>query len=176
MESLNKIFTENDVNSLADAVLKKSVEKVSDELATNFTSEMADCIYQHYQEVRARIESELIKEITEEFVSNPMQYKFSKLREKLFLENKDLLIKTLTDEAIFKSVEDVIENYTHRNYQFQWRWKEAIVKIVFENWSKFEDDQIVNNQLLREIKRLKSQIATLNQKLADSLINTEEHF
>ncbi len=106
-------------------------------------------------------------DITEEFIQNPMQYKFAKLREKLFFENKDLLTKTLTDEAIMLSVENVIENYTHRNYQFDWRWKDAIVKIIGENWHKFKDDERVNNGLLRQIENLKSQVNSLQQKLND---------
>ena len=51
--------------------------------------------------------------------------------------------------------------------QFEWRWKDAIVKIIGENWHKFKDDERVNNGLLRQIENLKSQVNSLQQKLND---------
>ncbi len=167
MESLIKVFTEEQVNDASTKILKASITKITDELQGKFSQEMESWIYEHYLNSKSKIESELIKDITEEFIKNPMQYKFAKLREKLFLENKDLLTKTLTDEAIMLSVENVIENYTHRNYQFDWMWKDAIVKIIGENWHKFKDDERVNNGLLRQIENLKSQVNSLQQKLND---------
>ena len=88
MESLNKLFTEEQVNDVATKILKLSVEKINDELRNKFVHEVESWIYEHYLNSKNKIESDLIKEITEEFVKNPMQYKFSALREKLFLENK----------------------------------------------------------------------------------------
>lgn len=167
MESLNKVFTEEQVNDASTKILKASITKITDELQGKFSDEMESFIYEHYLNAKSKIESELIRDITEEFIQNPMQYKFAKLREKLFLENKDLLTETLTDEAIMLSVEKVIMNYTHRNYQFEWRWKDAIVKIICENWHKFKDDERVNNGLLRQIENLKSQVNNLQQKLND---------
>lgn len=167
MESLNKVFTEEQVNDASTKILKASITKITDELQGKFSQEMESWIYEHYLNSKSKIESELIKDITEEFIQNPMQYKFSKFREKLFLENKDLLTKTLTDEAIMLSVENVIENYTHRNYQFDWKWKDAIVQIIGNNWHNFKDDERVNNGLLRQIENLKSQINSLQQKLND---------
>lgn len=167
MESLDKVFTEEQVNDASTKILKASITKITDELQGKFSDEMESWIYEHYLNSKSKIESELIRDITEDFIQNPMQYKFAKLREKLFLENKDLLTKTLTDEAIMLSVENVIENYTHRNYQFEWRWKDAIVKIIGENWHKFKDDERVNNGLLRQIENLKSQVNSLQQKLND---------
>lgn len=165
MKSLNKLFTESEVNDVSTKILKQSIDKITEHLQNEFCQEMQSWIYEHYLNSKNKIESDLIKEITEEFVKNPMQYKFAKLREKLFLENKEMLTKTLTDEAIMLSVENTIENYTHRDYQFHWRWKEAIVKIIFQNWSKFQKDEIVNNQLLREISILKTQVFNLQEKV-----------
>lgn len=167
MESLNKVFTEEQVNDASTKILKASITKITDELQGKFSQEMESWIYEHYLNSKSKIESELIKDITEEFIKNPMQYKFAKLREKLFLDNKELLTKTLTDEAIMLSVENVIENYTYRNYQFDWRWKDAIVQIIGNNWHKFKDDERVNNGLLRQIENLKSQVNSLQQKLND---------
>ena len=114
MESLNKLFTEDQINDTSTKILKASITKITDELQGKFSQEMESWIYEHYLNSKSKIENDLIKEITEEFIQKPMQYKFAKLREKLFLENKDFLTKTLTDEAIMLSVENVIENYTHR--------------------------------------------------------------
>ncbi len=162
MESLNKVFTEEQINDLSTKILKSSITKITDELQGNFSNEIESWIYEHYLNSKSKIENELIRDITEEFIQNPMQYKFAKLREKLFLDNKELLTKTLTDEAIKMSVENVIENYTHRNYQFHWKWKDAIIEIIGNNWHKFKDDERVNNGLLRQIENLKSQIEELN--------------
>jgi hypothetical protein len=165
MESLNKLFTEEQVNHASTKVLKASITKITDELQGKFSEEIESWIYEHYLNSKSKIENELIKEITEEFIKNPMQYKFGKLREKLFLDNKELLTKTLTDEAIMLSVENVIENYTHRNYQFSWRWIDAILEIIAKNWHKFRDDERVNNGLLRKIEMLKSNINDLKQSI-----------
>ena len=167
MESLNKIFTEEQVNDASNKILKASITKITDELNDKFSQEMGSLIYEHYLNSKSKIEGELIKDITEEFIQNPMQYKYAKLRERLFLENKDMLTKTLTDEAIMLSVENIIENYTHRSYQFDWRWKDAIIQIISNNWYKFKDDERVNNGLLRQIENLKSQVNILQQKIND---------
>jgi hypothetical protein len=167
MESLNKVFTEEQINDASTKILKASITKITDELQGKFSDEMESWIYEHYLNSKSKIENELIREITEEFIQNPMQYKFAKLRKKLFLDNKEVLTKTLTDEAIMLSVENVIEIYTHRNYQFEWRWKDAIVEIIGKNWHKFKDDERVNNGLLRKIENLKSQVNSLQQKLND---------
>lgn len=165
MENLNKVFTEQQVNDISSKVLKTSIAKITDELQGKFSQEMESWIYEHYLNVKNKIEKELIRDITEEFVQDPMQYKFAKLREKLFLENKELLVKTLTDEAIMLSVENVLEKYTHRNHQFDWKWKDAILKFISENWHKFKDDERVNSGLIRDIDMLKSQINILKMKI-----------
>jgi UDP-2,3-diacylglucosamine pyrophosphatase LpxH len=167
MESLNKVFTEEQVNDASSKILKASITKITDELQGKFSQEMEGWIYEHYLNSKSKIENDLIREITEEFIQKPIQYKFAKLREKLFLENKEFLTATLTDEAIMLSVENVIETYTHRNYQFEWRWKDAIIQIIGNNWHKFKDDERVNNGLLRQIENLKSRVNSLQQKLTD---------
>jgi len=165
MKSLNKIFTEEEINNISTKILKRSITKITDEIRGEFSQEMESWIYEHYLNSKSKIENELIKEIIGEFIQNPMQYKFNKLREKLFLENKELLTKTLTDEAIMISVENIIEKYTHRNYQFHWKWKDAILEIIGENWYKFKDDERINNNLLNQIQNLKSQVNDLKQKI-----------
>ena len=78
-----------------------------------------------------------------------------------------MLIGILTDEAIEKTVETVIWQHTDKGYHFNWKWTDAIVRIIGENWHKFKDDERVNNGLLRQIDQLKSQISHLQEKLND---------
>ena len=165
MESLNKLFTEEQINEVSNKILKESITKITDELQGKFCQELESWIYEHYLNSKQKIEKNLIAEIVEKFVENPMDTKFSNLRKKLFLENKELLTGTLTDEAIMLSVETVIKKYTNGDYYFHWQWKDAIIRIIGENWHEFKDDERVNNGLLRQIESLKSQVNSLQQKL-----------
>ncbi len=167
METLNEVFTEKQVEEVSDKILKSTIGKIKSELEDKFYNEMSSFIYEHYMNASDNIHENLIKEITEEFVTEPKNYKFKKLRQKLFNENKDLLIGILTDEAIETTVESVILQHTDKGYHFNWRWTDAIVRIVGENWHKFKDDERVNNGLLRQIDQLKSQISHLQEKLND---------
>jgi hypothetical protein len=167
METLNEVFTEKQVDEVSDKILKSTIEKVKSELSDKFYNEMSSFIYEHYSNASDTIHENLIKEITEEFVTEPNNYKFLKLRQKLFNENKEVLTKLLTDEAIEKTLENVIWQHTNKEYHFNWKWTEALVRIIGENWHKFKDDERVNNGLLRQIDQLKSQISHLQEKLND---------
>ena len=167
MKTLNEVFTEKQVDEVSDKILKSTIEKIKSELSDKFYNEMSSFIYEHYNNASDTIHENIVKEITEEFVAEPKNYKFLKLRRKLFNENKDLLIGILTDEAIEKTVENVIWQHTDKGYHFNWKWTDAIVRIIGENWHKFKDDERVNNGLLRQIDQLKSQISHLQEKLND---------
>lgn len=165
MEILDKVFTEEQVASVSDKILKKSLEGIANDLQNNFYNEMGLFLYEHYNNAKDKIEGDLISEITDQFIRDPMKNRYAELRRKLFLENKDMLVRTLTDEAIQKSVEDVIEQYTHRDYHFAWRWKDAIVRIILENWTDLQGDERINTGLLRKIDQLQSQIFELQTRL-----------
>ena len=165
MKTLNDVFTEKQVEDVSEKILKSTIEKFKSELSDRFYDQMNAFLFEHYDNVSEDIHRKLIDEITEEFVSNPTNYKFLKLRQKLFNENKEMLVKTLTDEAIEKSVNNLIWDYTDHSYSFSWKWKEAMVKIIVENWDKLKDDEIITNQLLRQISQLKSQVSSLQEKL-----------
>ena len=167
METLNKVFTEKQVDEVSDKILKLTIEKIKSELSDKFFNEMSSFIYEHYSNASDEIHEKLIKEICDEFIAEPKNYKFLKLRQKLFNENKDLLIGVLTDEAVEKTVENVIWQHTDKSYHFNWKWTDAIVRIIGENWHKFKDDERVNNGLLRQIDQLKTQISHLQEKLND---------
>ena len=167
METLNELFTEKQVDEVSNKILKSTIEKIKSELSDKFYNEMNSFIYEHYSNASDEIHEKLIKEITDEFISDPKNYKFLKLRQKLFNENKELLTTIITDEAIEKSVENVIWQHTDKSYHFNWKWTDAIVRIIGENWHKFKDDERVNNGLLRQIEQLKSQISSLQEQLND---------
>ena len=165
MDSLDKVFTEEQVNEVSQKILKSTISKITDEISNKFYHELDNYIYDHYTNTKSRVEKSLIEEITEQFILDPNNSKYYNLRKKLFSENKDLLIKTLSDESIYESVENVIEKYTHRDYTFNWRWKEAILRIIAENWHLFKDDERIHSQLLRENQSLKDQIARMREKI-----------
>jgi len=167
METPNEVFTEKQVDEVSDKILKSTIEKIKSELSDKFYNEMNSFIYEHYSNASDEIHEKLIKEITDEFILDPKNYKFLKLRQKLFNENKDLLATIITDEAIEKSVENVIWQHTDKSYHFNWKWTDAIVRIIGENWHKFKDDERVNSGFLRQIEQLKSQISYLQEKLND---------
>jgi hypothetical protein len=167
METLNEVFTEKQVDEVSDKILKSTIEKIKTELSDQFYNEMSNYIYEHYSNASDAIHKNIVKEITEEFVTEPKKYKFLKLRQKLFNENKDMLISVLTEEAIKKSIETAIWEHTDKSYHFNWKWIDAIVRIIGENWHKFKDDERINNGLLRQIEQLKLQISHLQEKLND---------
>lgn len=166
MKTLNEAFTAKQVEEVSDKILKSTIEKIKSELADKFYNEMSSFIYEHYSNASDTIHEKIVSEITEEFVTDPKNYKFKKLRQKLFNENKDLLIGILTDEAIEKTVENVIWQHTDKGYHFSWKWTDAIVRIICENWHKFKNDERVNNELLRQIYQLKSQIDQLKSQIS----------
>ena len=165
---MKDLFKESEVESFVKLFANKTTEKLKENLLDSFYSEVQDYLYQHYDNIKAKIQGELIGEITEEYIKNPTDYKFKKLREKMFLENKDTLTKVLTDEAIFESVENVIEQYTHRNYHFEWRWKDGIARFILENFDLFKNDERVNSWIGRQLENKDNRIKYLESKIEES--------
>ena len=161
------IYNEEEISKLADTFAKKTTDKLKDDLLGDIYNNVSQYLYEHYDNFKNKIEAELIKSICEEYVKTPAEYKFADLRKKIFNENKEELTKILTDEAIEKSVEDVIEKYTHRDYHFNWRWKDAIVRIILENWDKFKDDERIQMQFGRELDNRNYQIEQLKRQLEE---------
>lgn len=70
-----------------------------------------------------------------------------------------------------------MENYTHRDYMFSWKWKDAIIHVIQNNWDKFKNDERINNGLLSQIASLKDRINNLHKKLNDvqSIADTDNN-
>ena len=164
---MKDIYEEKEIEELSDKVLLSVRDKVKEQIADAVYDNLSSYLYDHYRNNKDKIEGELITSITEEYVKNPKDYKFAKLREKMFKENKDLLTKTLTDEAIQKSVENVINEYTHRDYDFAWCWKDGIANFILNNWDKFKDDKNINEKFGRELEQKQSRIDRLEEKIKE---------
>ena len=161
------VYKEEDVIKLADEFAKKSVDKLKGDLVDAFYQDVSNYLHEHYQNNQNRIERQLISSICEEYVKDPKNYKFADLRKKMFLENKEEIVKTLSDEAIASSVENVIEQRISRDYHFEWRWKDGIAKFVVENLEMFKEDKRVQEWITRDIKRRDDRIAWLEEKLRE---------
>jgi len=176
METLNKLFTEQDVENVSEKILSSTKQKIKDQIADTFYEEMSDCLFEHYNNFKDGMKADLLKEITDQYVSDPVNYQFREFRNKLFAENKDVILKSLTDQAIFETVESIILEYTHKQQTFGWMWNEAIAKIVLANWGKFKDDERIQMSFGREIDNLKGQIQRLQERLNEvSSIVDENH-
>ena len=87
MENLQKLFTEEQVNNVAEKILAATKDKFFEQLNQSFYKETSDYLYEHYNNFQSGLKNDLIKEITEQFVSDPSNYQFRELRNKLFKEN-----------------------------------------------------------------------------------------
>lgn len=164
---MKDIFNEEDINKVVEVFTKKTIDKLKEDLLDDIYKAISEYLYEHYRNNKDKIEEELINSICEEYVKNPLEYKYSKLREKIFNEHKEELSKVLTNEGIEKSVEDVMMKYTTRNYHFSWKWKDEIVRFILEHWNDFKNDERINQGLLREIENKKVYINSLKERLND---------
>jgi hypothetical protein len=167
MENLNKLFTEQEVEIVSEKILTATKDKIKEQISEAFYKETSDYLYQHYDNFKDGLKSSLIKEITEQYVNEPANYQFRELRNKLFAENKEEILKSLTDHAIFETVESILLEYTHKKQMFSWKWNESIAKIILNNWETFKDDERIQMTFGREIDNLKRQIRFLQEKIND---------
>lgn len=161
------LFEEKQVEELAEKVLGKVKQTIKDDIADKLYTELSAYLYEHYTNATDKIKQNLVDQITEEFVKNPMDYKFAKLREKLFQENKDEIVKLLTDEQIFLNVEMIIWDYSHREHSFKWKWEEAVSKFIIKHIDDFKDNERIQAMFGRENDRLKRVINALEAKIKE---------
>lgn len=164
---MKDLYNEGEVIKLADEVTKSVAEKCKEMICDASYDTMSSYLYEHYTNNKEKIEGELIASITEEYVKNPTEYKYAKLRKKMWDEHKKEMTEVLTDEAIKESVEKVIMDYTHRDYHFEWQWKDAIARIILERWDVFKDDKRINDAFGRERDSLQSEVRYLKERLAE---------
>lgn len=165
MENLKEIFTEQEVIEVSEKILSKTIDRIKNEIEGKFYNEMKDFLYQHYDNISDDVHKKLIQEISDEFISDPNNYKFVSLRRKMFDENKDLMIDILTDEFIKNKMEDVFWQRFNNDNFFKFKWVEGIVKLISENYNEIIKDESINSALLKEIKNLKEKNIYLQNKI-----------
>jgi len=164
---MNELYTEENIKDFSSKFSKQISEKLKDDLVDDFYNITQDYIYEHYNNFKDKIEGELISQITEEYIKEPTAYKFSKLRKKMFSEHKEELISILTDEAIKENVEKIIHKYTHKDYSFEWQWKDSIAQIILEKWDMFKDDERIKSYFGRELERKNKKIEYLEKQIQE---------
>ena len=176
MDTLKLIYDENKVAEIAEKILAVTKEKIKDQIANEYYKEVENYLYEHYTNNKDKIKQQMIREISDEYVANPANYQFGELRKKIFEENKDAIVGALTDDAIMKNMENILLEYTHINYTFNWRWKDGIVNLIRKNWDLFKDDERILSGLGREIENLKYQNKQLQDRLNSitATINDDE--
>lgn len=163
MEELKQIFGEKH-EEVASKIFESLIDKLKDSLSGEFYKEMQDYMYQHYENHQDRIRKKLIEELCDKYIEDPAAQQFRELRAKIFYENRDEIIASLTDDAIRANMSAILfDSVSHKNL-FSWQWKDAIVDLVKKNWNLFKDDERVDGALLREIGSLKRQIEDLQQR------------
>lgn len=165
MENLNKLFTEKDIEEVSERILSSTKEKILEQISNAFYKENSNFLYEHYNNFKNSLKNDLIKEITEEFINDPTNYQFRELRDKLFLENENQILKSLTDQAIYNSLETIILKYSHKNEIFSWGWNQGITKFILNNWDNFKNNSNIKDGFGREIERLNDIIKNLQEKL-----------
>lgn len=164
---MNDSLNEEQVNALAGGVLKKLKDGLVEQVADEFYTQMSCYLYDHYTSHKDKVFDGVLAEVVDKYRTEPRGGKFAELRKRMFEDNKETLTATLTDEAIMKSLEKALMEYTHRDYHFNWQWKEGIVKVILQNWDSFKDDPRINDAFGRALQRKDERIKYLEEKLGE---------
>jgi len=160
---MNELFTEEDVNELAEKIYKGVEDKFQD----LYYDSIQSYLYEHYVNASEQIQSSLMNKLVEDFVKDPKDYKFKKLRDKLFQENKEEITSTLTEAAIADTLSIVLNNYTHLSHPFHWKYKEGIVNFIVNNQELFEEDSWVQKSLLLKLRHKDAIIQNLKEQIKE---------
>ena len=164
---MKDVFKEEDVTKVAELILSGVQDKIKEQISDAFYEETSSYLYEHYTNNKDKIEGELIASIAETYVKDPTNYKFNKLREKMFEENKGTLTRALTEEAIKEDIQNVIKQYTHRDYHFSWQWHDGIAQFIKNNWKLFEGNKRIEESFTRTLKQQEATIERLEEQLRE---------
>ena len=159
------MFKEQDVEKVANKILSSTKEKIKEQLADEFYKEMQELLYEHYDNFRETEERKLIKEIADDFARSPREYKYEKLRDKIFQENKETFLQEITEEKIEEAFKKIMWDYTHLNFPFRWKWEERAADFIYQNLETFLDKPVVQIKLLEKIRDLENKVSDYQQKL-----------
>ena len=153
-------------NKLARRILEELkdelVEIIGEGLFSQYSSHLDEC----YRSTKSHIEEELISSIVDEFIENPKDYKFSKLRTKLFRENKKTLTEVLTKDAIYNEVcKIIIGKIDKKKNDLAWQWRKGIGRFIRNNYNLFQNDKTIMADHVAEIKKIKDENKLLRKAL-----------
>lgn len=152
---------------LAEKVLTELTKKIKADIGDAFYTEMEGYLFEHYENHKEKVENHLIEQITEKYVSEPGKYKFRSLREKIFNENKEVILASITDAVAEEAVTNVMLNHTSKRYYLDWRWQEAVADFINKHPERFVGNERFDQKMLRNIQRQKEQIEYLQNKVAE---------
>lgn len=159
MEQL--IITENQAEHAAKCILDKILPNLSEKLTNEFYNGVEGFLFEHYQNHKSKVHSELIKELSDEYVKDPNDYKFASVRKRIFEENKEEIFAAMQQWITQSNLEaNIIGQLGEGNY-FNWKWKDGIADFILNNWDMFKDDERVNSRHLQIIQNLKNEVAGL---------------
>lgn len=165
MNTLNELITEEKAEQVAGKILEVTKGKIADLITESYYREMKNWLYEHYDNFKSEIEAKLIKEIAESYIKNPKDYKYKDLRVKLFQENQDLVVSTITDEVIKSNVENLFDGYLNGEYYLKRQWLEKVCGFIISNWTQFKDIPEMESVYSNKVRQLEEQNAYLRAKI-----------
>lgn len=157
----NTIITEEQAENFAKSILDKILPTLTEKLNSEFYDGVKDYLYEHYDNHKKDVEQDLIKSLADAYVTDPNNYKYSELRNKIYEENKGQIFTAMADYITEKNLERQLLGLIGNGYPFAWQWKDGIAKFILNNWNLFKDDKRFNSNYLREIQNLKQQVSGL---------------
>ncbi len=100
MTPIESVFKEEDVTNVASKVLKEVTTKISDNISESFHKEMESYLYEIYDNFDRSLKYKLINETADKYISDPNNYKYRAIRDKLFIENRETIIDSIANDLI----------------------------------------------------------------------------
>ncbi|MCK9597787.1 MAG: hypothetical protein M0R06_02025 [Sphaerochaeta sp.] len=161
---MDDIFNKDDVEKFGNEVLLNIKDKI-DNIADDFYSKYQSYLYEHYDNFKASLEEKLIRQICETYVTNPYDYKYLALRDKLWFEHKNEIISGITEEKIKETIDIILNKYTHRVVAFPHCWDANIARFISEHLDLFKKNDDFNSAFGNLIHQKDDEIKYLNDKI-----------
>ncbi len=167
MTPIESVFKEEDVTNVASKVLKEVTTKISDNISESFHKEMESYLYEIYDNFDRSLKYKLINETADKYISDPNNYKYRAIRDKLFIENRETIIDSIANDLIETKLNAILIHNSNSENWLAWQWKDGIVKFIQNNWVDFEADERINNGLLAQVRNLTEQIQRQREVIAE---------
>lgn len=159
--NIDELIKSNDFEKLSS----KFVEKVLPELFEAIRYEIETFALEQYDNIKDKIERDLISQIANEYNREPDGYKFQALRRKMFLENKDAVLALMVDEVVEQNLEKILLERCDDKYYFKWQWMQGVANFILKNFTLFEGNQNFEFIFKNRIQVLEDEVARLRDKL-----------